>query len=309
MGWNQGGRRDVESRMTPVSTPITRRSLFAGTAAATLGVLLAACGDDTAEPVATEPGDTLPPVDTPGAIDHPSGTDEVILEYGEYGGFLPASYAFVQQPSVLISGDGRVFVPGAVPAIFPGPLLPAVGVRSISEDGIQRVLAAARDAGLFTSVEYSQPADPIADAATATVRINADGGAYVHEAYALGYGTEADAARAVLAAFIERLRDLPALAGAENLGDETTFVPEEYAIRATPLPGGLPADSDDGVAPRLVDWPADAGLTLADAGGCATVESAAVGELFAAADQLTYFDDSGVVYEVFVRPVWPGGDC
>ena len=39
-----------------------------------------------------------------------------------------------------MTGDGRVIVPGAQIDIFPGPALPAVTVRQLTEDGVQAVL-------------------------------------------------------------------------------------------------------------------------------------------------------------------------
>ena len=110
--------------------------------AAALG--LAACGSDSDS---TAAGDSLPPVVD--GYQHPTGADDVVIEYAEVGGFMPRDFAFRQTPNVLISGDGRSFSPGAQIEIYPGPLLPAVQVWSIGEDGIQEALAAADEAGLL----------------------------------------------------------------------------------------------------------------------------------------------------------------
>ena len=139
-------------------------------------------------------------------ITHPSGADDVVFEYSEVGGFVPRSVAFQSPPVILISGDGRVFTPGAQIAIYPGPILPAIQVQTISELGIQRLLAAADEAGLYADIDYSADLN-VADASTAMVTINVDGETWVHEAYALGIGAvpgqddEADVAaeRAALA--------------------------------------------------------------------------------------------------------------
>lgn len=45
--------------------------------------------------------------------------------------------------------DGRVIAPGPITASFPGPVLPHLLQREISDAGIDAVLAAARDAGLL----------------------------------------------------------------------------------------------------------------------------------------------------------------
>ncbi len=53
-------------------------------------------------------------------------------------------------PSFVLLGDGRVIVGGAVPAIFPGPALMPLNERTVTEDGVQTVLEAVEDTGLFT---------------------------------------------------------------------------------------------------------------------------------------------------------------
>jgi hypothetical protein len=193
----------------------------------------AACASDSDSPAAD---DSLPPV--PDDYQHPTAEDEVVVEYAEVGGFVPREFAFQQTPNVLVSGDGRVFGPGAQIAIFPGPLLPAVQVQPITEDGIQAILAAADEAGLLQDIEYEQPTN-VADASTARVVINVNGETYVHEAYALGLalpgeegGQETSPERRALADFIAELNDLTALVGADALGEQTIFEASEYGIEA-----------------------------------------------------------------------------
>lgn len=50
--------------------------------------------------------------------------------------------------SFAIVGE-RVIVPGPIPAIFPGPILPNFQQRTISQNGIDAIVAAARAAGLL----------------------------------------------------------------------------------------------------------------------------------------------------------------
>ncbi len=269
---------------------------------------LAACGSDSDSPAAD---DSLPPVAE--GYQHPTGADDVVVEYAEVGGFVPREFAFQQTPNVLVSGDGRVFGPGAQIAIFPGPLLPAVQVQPITEEGIQAILAAADEAGLLQEVDYEQPTN-VADATTARVTISVNGETYVHEAYALGLalpgedGQETTPQRQALADFIAELNDLPTLVGADALGEQTIFEPSEFAIEALVV-DDLSAYGADGIEPTVVDWPADVSVRLADASECTVVPAAEVGETLAAANQLTFFDDGGVTYQVLARPVLPGSTC
>jgi hypothetical protein len=281
---------------------------------AALGV--AACGSESDSPAAD---DSLPPAvsdSLPPAADgyeHPTGADEVVVQYAEVGGFLPREFAFQQTPNVLVSGDGRVFGPGAQIEIYPGPLLPAVQVQPITEDGIQAILAAADEVGLLAQIDYEQPTN-IADASTAQVTINVDGQTYVHEAYALGLanpaepGEETTPERQALADFIAQLMDLQTLVGADQLGEQTIFEADEYGIEALVV-DDLSVYGTDGIEPTVVDWPAEVSVRLADAATCTVVSAGEVGEALAAANQLTFFTDAGVTYQVLAKPILPGTDC
>jgi hypothetical protein len=268
----------------------------------------AACGSDSETPAAD---DSLPPVVD--GYEHPTGEDEVVIEYAEVGGFVPREFAFQQTPNLLISGDGRVFSPGAQIAIYPGPLLPAVQVQPITEAGIQAILAAAEDAGLLQQVEYEQPTN-IADASTARVTINVNGETYVHEAYALGLAIPNEPAqettpeRQALADFIAELQDLTTLVGADELGEQTLFDPSEYGIEALVV-DDLSAYGADGIEPTVVEWPTAVSVRLADAPTCTVVPASEVGETLAAATQLTFFDDADITYQVLAKPILPGTDC
>ena len=215
----------------------------------------AACGGDSDSPAAD---DSLPPV-TDG-YQHPTGADDVVVEYAEVGGFVPREFAFQQTPNVLVSGGGQAFGPGAQIAIYPGPLLPAVQVQSITEAGIQSILAAADEAGLLQEIDYEQPTN-IADASTARVTINVNGETYVHEAYALGLaipgegGQETTPERQALADFIAQLNDLAGLVGADELGEQEIFEPSEYGIEALVV-DDLSVYGSDGIEPTVVEWPA-----------------------------------------------------
>jgi hypothetical protein len=282
------------------------KRIFPVLVVAALGV--AACGSDSDSPAAD---DSLPPA-TDGYA-HPTGADDVVIEYAEVGGFTTRELTFQQTPRLLVSGDGRGFSPGAQIEIYPGPLLPAVQVQTISEQGIQAILAAADEAGLFRDVEYEQP-NNIADASTAQVTINVNGETFVHEAYALGLGLpgsdgdETTPDRVALADFIAALNDLPTLVGADELGEQTLFEPTQYGIEALVVDDLSSSGSDD-IEPTVVDWPSEVSVRLADAVGCTVVASDEVGELLLSANQLTFFDDDGVIYQVLAKPILPGTDC
>lgn len=278
-------------------------------ATATVALVLAACGDDGAEPVA-QPGDsiptpntTVPATDAPSddALEYPTGADEVVVEIGYEGGFMPVDGVFTQLPLLLVAGDGSQYVQGPQIEIYPGPLLPNVQVSDIGEDGIQSLLDLAAEHGLLTEREYDSP-DNVADAPDTVVTIHANGETYVHRAYALGIGGLDGSAetgdRGELQAFVEA-------ATAGQLEGERRFEPETYLVRATPV-DDLSAYE---VEPTVLDWPADVTLALADAGDCAEVPAAEVAEMFADANQLTFYVDGDVTYQISVKPELPGSGC
>jgi hypothetical protein len=282
---------------------------------------LAACGSDADSPAADDPlpsvvDDPLPSVvddSLPPVVDgyaHPTGADEVVIEYAEVGGFMPREFAFRQTPNVLIAGDGQSYSPGAQIEIYPGPLLPAVQTWSIGEDGIQEALAAADEAGLFAEIDYEQPTN-IADASTARVTIDVNGETYVHEAYALGIGgglDGADAATPERQALRDFIDELTMLVSPGPTGDTGIFEPTEYGIEALVV-DDLSAYGTDGIEPTVVPWPAEASVRLVDASTCTVVSAAEVGDALMAANQLTFFDDADVVYQVLAKPILPGTAC
>ncbi len=279
------------------------KHIFAGVFVCAL--VLASCASDSNPPAADN---TLPPVAD--GDQHPVGADAVIVSYAEVGGFTTPELTFQQTPTVLISGDAKVYTPGAQIAIFPGPLLPTLQVQTITEEGVDEVLAAAEAAGLLRQVDYEAPTN-IADATTSRVVISADGETWIHEAYALtlgaGLGTETPERQALLD-FIIQLTDLPTLVGDANLGSTGVHEPEEYAIEALRVED-LSAFAGEGIEPTVVEWPTDVPVRLADASSCTVVPASEIGDTLAAANQLTFFTDDGVTYQVLARPVLPGSTC
>jgi hypothetical protein len=281
--------------------------------------LLAACGDDRKEATPRNTGDTTPPDTSAPTVDgiaHPTGADDVVLRLGYAGGFTMQGASFTFPPTLLVSGDGRVFQPGAQIEIYPGPLLQPVMVRTITEAGVQKLLRLADDAGLLATPPDYTADIPVADAPDTVVTINADGGSYVHQAYALGMDLDASGQtidgltpqRAKLKKFVDLIGDITPIVGAENLGEEAPFEATAYRFQAYVVdPAALVGQEP---APTVVPWPASTGIKLAAAAECARLDAAAAGSVFTDAMQNTYFTDEGVTYSIAVGRVLPGDpDC
>jgi hypothetical protein len=289
---------DVESSVRFIRT----LALIAG------ALLLAACGAD-------DPGVTTGEPPPPASGDqHPGDPEAVVLSVTDVGGFVPSDRTFTDLPRLLVTGDGRVIQEGPVMAIYPGPLLPNVLQRSITEAGIQRLIDLADEHGLLVDVTYTRPGN-IADAGETIVTITVNGETFEHRAYALGLGGapdggETDAARARLFDFVVAATDLASDPAADEIGPEEPFRSDSYLIRAFEAETREPTgDAPIDLEPTLVDWPADAPVRLAAAAECAEVPTDRFARLFEDANQLTRFVDDGVAYSLAVTPRVPGRSC
>lgn len=267
-----------------------------------LAAMIAACGDDSSS------SSKFVFQDSP---------DEVVVRIGYEGGFVGPGVLFSNVPTFLLTGDGRAFTPGAVPAIYPGPLLSPMFERSVTKQGIEKVLKLADDAGLLgEELDYELPDGPVVmDASDTVVIITVNGKTYEHRANALGMGLpedntggdtgavpEATPARQNLLQFVTLMGDIAKVAGASNVGPEGPWVPTEYRFQAMVVEDPTQFEP----APTIVEWPVETGVVLADSAQCGKVAADKVDELFANATQLTFFQEDDVIYQLAIVGVLPG---
>ncbi|HEX9123403.1 MAG TPA: hypothetical protein VF984_08595 [Actinomycetota bacterium] len=249
------------------------------------------------------------------SIEHPTGSDRLVLRAETGGGFVAPAYELRRIPDFSLFGDGRLVTEGPVVEIYPGPALPNVLVRTVSEDGIQAVLEAAKGAGLFgPDAHYDFPC--IADAPTTTFTVYAEGIRHEVSAYALGEGqatcSGADVeARSKLAAFERKLTDLQSWLPQGSLGAEGPFDPA--AMRAYVQP--YAQAPDPGLEQQVVDWPL--GGPLATFGEpdpnlpdtrCGVVSGSDLQTLLPLAEkasELTPWRSAGTDYSLLFRPLLP----
>ena len=273
------------------------------TALALLAVIAAAC--------ANEPGGS-----GDGGIDHPKGADEVVLRLSYEGGFVPVEYALTQFPSFTLFGDGRIVAPGPQIEIYPGPALPAVNQRIVTEEGAQAIIRAALEAGLGKGDrDHSDFGSTlVADAPTAVFTFSANGRTSRVSVYALaelperpeGMPDEEFEARAALNDLAQRLGAVEQWLPEGSVGPEAPFEADGYRIfvgtyRPTEE---LPQDP--------VAWPLDTPLPAngddATGYGCRPVngeEWAELAPLAREANQLTPWVSEGERYSVLFRPLLP----
>jgi len=220
---------------------------------------LSACGTSDGEPGTdgTGGGDTTTTSLTD-QFSHPTGSDQIVLQVTDGGGFVPVEYNLTATPEFTLYGDGRVIVSGPVDAMYPPHALPNLQTTVISEEAIITILSAAQEAGLFqTGVDYGQPG--ITDVSTTTFVVNVAGTTYRSDVYALGMEAGAGGltmdqqqARAAVQDLRGKLADLTAF-----VSTTPTWSPYEYkalAVFSRALDPNSTTESTD-VQPNKLQWP------------------------------------------------------
>ena len=299
--------------MRRIANSPLRSTLLAAGLASAMG--LAACSLGT--------GGTGPSADQ--AIPHPVG-DAPVLRVGWEGGFVMPNTYLVSLPNFLMTGDGEVIVPGAQTDMYPGPALPAVMVRRLSEDGVQAVLREVLDSQQFEfSTEWTGASSMVADAADTIFTLHAARREVAVRVYALGT-LDADAlptgisdsereAHRALAALEQRLITLDDWLPAGAWVDEEwqAYLPDALRLLVRNADNDEPDAS--GIGDTKVAWPiagdpaAFGSATSLDGYRCGVVTGAdaeAWWDALLDANQLTRWVGSGHAYEVTPRPLLPG---
>jgi hypothetical protein len=232
---------------------------------------------------------------------------------------LPPSATFGWLPQLVITIDGKVLQGGAVPAIFPGPLVQPIFARQLTANGWAKIVAAARAAGLLTGASDFTGGQMPPGSAAARLEIVADGRTY---------DVTGDPGRVIqcikapcvgapgtpegFAMFIQGVLDPASIAGAGELGADQPYAPEAYAV----IVGKVP--DDQGLPQQPIAWPLQAGFAafgkpLRDGTGgrCGVAsggDAAALHAPFGTANQLPRWRDpvDGSFHGLTVRPILPG---
>ena len=272
-------------------------------------IVLASCGGG-ADGGATDPTDvpttTLTPRTTTSTPDR--NPDEVVLQVRTEGGFMPIEFAYNTLPRYTLLADGRLLFEGPVPAIFPGPLMLSVQVAQLPDGEVARILELVEAAGLpliedETNTEYT---NTVADAPDTVVTYFDENGRHRFSVYALGIGLDpqSDPRVAGLQRVVEAL-DTAAFSGAPV----EEWSASSLQVIATDSFGGE-SEPDATVVPwPLAETVAESGAEVFAGLLCVALEGddlTAAEPAFAAANQLTFFDDGAATYRLTVRPVLPG---
>jgi len=235
---------------------------------------------------------------------------------------IPPIDRFAWLPMTTITGDGQVVAGGPVPAIYPGPLLPNLQARPISDAGFAKIVERGRALGMFSGSGDFVPPDAMPGASLGRIEIVVDG---------VRHDLKGDPTRVIVCvttpcdpapgtpeafgAFWQSLVDLTWLAG--DLGREAPYAADAYAVLV-----GVQVQDDPLIRPGLAPWPLDEPIaTFGKPVGatpsprCGTIrgaDAATVTPAFEGANQLTRWVDPGGdradATAIQVRPMVPGED-
>jgi hypothetical protein len=247
------------------------------------------------------------------AIEHPTGPNDLVLRWEYVGGFVNPEALLGRIPAFSLYGDGSLVTEGPQIEIYPGPALPNLLVQTLSEEGIQEILSAARDAGL-TNGDATYPYPCVADAADTRFTVVADGQTSVVTATAIGPneaacpGADLDA-REKLSAFWSKLGSLSKWLPAGSVGQERPYRAEALRIYAQPY-----VSTDPELEQSSIRWPGPALASLGDPLEtmqdlrCAVLDgtdASKVTDAAASANQLTPWTSGGEDFAVTFRPLLP----
>lgn len=229
---------------------------------------------------------------------------------------LPPVVSFRSAGPTFVVDHGRLIVHGPQIELYPGPLLPNLQQRTISQAGIDAIVAAARSAGLLDG-----PTD-----LTGGLRPGAQTAHLLFVTNGVEREVIGDPSRQIVCVttpcvgppgtpeafgqFWATVSDLQSWLAAE-LGPETPYTPDRLAVLLTEPP------VDAMVRPHVARWPLAGpmkqfgvewpGVSPARCGVIAGADLAATLAAFGAANELTHWtDDTGAELGVIARSLLPG---
>lgn len=315
--------------MSLLPTTASRRLL----PAASLALLLAACGSPSVSPTVSP----IPPSGSPGASGAPSGAPSgspsaspaagapgLLLEVTSEGGFINPLATLSAVPAVVVDTDGRIYTPAASATSV--SIVAPVQVRDVGPQGAARILDAIRAAGL----DHEQSGGGVAaDTGSTVFTAVVDGSIVVSRFVRAGGGPggpggpgmpggpggpgasgSADDGASAAFALLAQLTD-PTVTWGAAAAPETDYAPVGYRVFEAPAGAVDPAAA-------TIAWPLGTGLAgfgapavpdMGTAGlrtGVVTgADAALLAPVLATATPDTVFTSGGTAYRLWVRPLFP----
>ena len=231
--------------------------------------------------------------------------DDVILTITDEGGFAPVEMLLNRHPRYVLQADGRLYSPGAVMAIYPGPMLTPVFVGTVDDATLANILDLVTATGLpdTARLEDTTASSQVADATT-TVITYFDGTAkHVLSVYALGIAMQQSEVAQSASELVEAIDR-----AAADLTDVREYKPTKVEIRT-----GENLTMADPEFRSTQPWPlaiAPSKIPESNHGWrCVVVEGPPATdllEIFGAANQATVWEYEGTEYPLIARGLLPG---
>jgi hypothetical protein len=295
-------------------------------------LVLSACAASGGTPGASPGSSSSPPPSGSGDDGDPGGS-EAILVVSYEGGMLPVQMQVTNMPTFVLLADGRVIMQGAQTLEFPGPALPALQVRTLSEQGIAAVLEAVAETELFDESRELRAAQAVVSDGVDTVFHLTEGGRDVRIAvYSLGSLSLPDMGTppGVTAADIQADRVLTQLMDGLTMIDTSVppdgweaegwqpYTPDAFRLYVRDV-SGQPVEGGD-LPGQVREWPVDTApgaygdeiVAFGDGTRCVALDgdeaAAWYDELNAANQQTTWTTTGDDRWTVQARPLLPYED-
>jgi hypothetical protein len=274
-------------------------------AASILLILLMSCADAPADPGAGS------------GIDHSTDGHDVLVRVAFEGGFVPLEWTYRSLPSFSLYGDGTLVLPGAQIELYPGPALPAIATRTMTEEGIQTTLEEALGSIRGVPDEMLDMGSVgLADVPTTVITIRAGDVDRTIKVYGLSELTERPQhmsaeefqARGQLQQLVTKLEGLATWLPDGSLGTETSYEGSGARLFVSEYrKGDLPQEP--------ITWPLQEDLDRfgdvvigSETYRCGIVEGTewtTLREAASQANELTPWTESGTRFSILFRPLLP----
>lgn len=297
-------------------------------------LLLAACAaPGGAAPSSSSSADPSVPASEGGGGDdvgHPTGATDAILVVDTAGGFAMPSMVATRVPMLAVYGDGRVIMQGMQTLEFPGPALPPLIERTMTEDGIQALLSAIEETNLFTEDHaFTGAMAVVADAADTVFTLRTDDREVTVSIYGLGTLDPAMGippgvdqgeiqAHGILGRLNDALMTLDTWIPSDAWESEgwQPYEPEAFRLYVRDVTG-QPMDGGGDLQGQVREWPTDDDPAafgeevplFGDGSRCGVVDGEAgqlwLAELSVANQNTQWTDDGERRFSVLPRPLLP----
>jgi hypothetical protein len=241
-------------------------------------------------------------------LDLSADPQAVILTVEDVGGFVPIEFMLNRPPRLTVTVDGSAIVQGPQIEIYPGPLMPNLGVAQLDEETLTFAFEEIVTLGFpeITREVNDEASNTVADAPTTVVTFYDNKGAHVFSVYALGIGQSfTDTRVPILANLVSTLENtaysLPA----------TSYEADRIQVYA-----GVQQVAGDPQFTNVAPWPLrvsfDEMNEVLQGWRCAAFEgeeAAALLEVFSSANTETRWEAGGTKYSILPRPLVPGEEA